>query len=211
VIDLETPRLVGSVSTGRGGIKFAKALGAIALSAAATASSYYQGQTVARTQGHNSFMYNVYSFGVAAPESDLVVGPDGRFVYALNTQTNDVTIVDSASAGIVSKESAKGRSLASLADGRRFAVLGKDELRVFDMETQRAGEPLRFDGSDEVRLVFSKDRTTALAWGGKTLHLLEASGSSRATVPGLESVGPVMFDDGGLSQQVAESTGRESR
>jgi hypothetical protein len=199
ILDLETPRLVASVTTGRGGIKFAKALGAMALSVAATTASYYQGQSVAMTQHQNWFAYNVYNFGVAAPKSSVVVRPDGKFAYALNTQTNDVTVVDVPTASVVSKEAAKGQSLALLPGGAKIAVLGKDELRLFDTQTQLPGEPLPFEGTlrfiGKVSLVFTKDGQTAVAYGGRALYLLDAAtGAVRAQVPGVMGVHSVIFE-----------------
>ena len=195
ILDLDAPRLVGSVTTGRGGIKFAKALGSMALSVAATTASYYQGQSMAMTQHRSWFTYNVYNFGVAAPQSSVVVRADGKLAYALNTQTNDVTVVDVPTASVVSKEAAKGRSLALLPGGAKVAVLGKDELRLFDTQTQLPGEPLRFEGAMEVSLVFTKDGQTAVAYGGKSLYILDAAtGAVRAQVPGVVGVDSVMFE-----------------
>jgi DNA-binding beta-propeller fold protein YncE len=195
ILDLDAPRLVGSVTTGRGGVKFAKALGSIALSAAATTASYYQGRSVAMTQHQRWFTYNIYNFGVAAPQSSVVVRPDGKFAYALNTQTNDVTVVDVATASVVSKEAAKGRALALLPGGSKIAVLGKDEMRLFDTETQLPSEPLRFEDATGVSLVFTKDGRTAVAYGGQGLYLLDAAtGAVRAQVPAVMDVDSVMFE-----------------
>jgi hypothetical protein len=195
VLDIQNPRFVASLTTGRGKVKLMKALGAAALSVAATTASYYSGQNVARTQGRSWFTYNIYNFGVGAPEASVAVRSDGRFAYALNTQTNDVTIVDVGTASVVSKEAVKGRSLAVLPGGVRFAILGKDELRIFDMRTQRMTEPLQFEDSDGVALLLTHDGSAALAYGGKTLYVLDGlSGAVRAQVPGLLSVAMVMFD-----------------
>ena len=195
ILDLETPRLVASVTTGRGGVKFAKALGAMALSVAATTASYYQGQSMAMTQHQNWFAYNIYNFGVAAPQSSVVVRPDGKFAYALNTQTNDVTVVDVPTASVVSKEAAKGQSLALLPGGTKIAVLGEHEMRLFDTQTQLPGEPLHFEGAMRVSLVFTKDGQTAVAYGGRALYLLDAAtGAVRAQVPGVMGVDSVIFE-----------------
>ena len=195
IFDVADLRLVGSVTTGRGGVKLAKTLGAVALSVAATTASYYQGQSVAMTQNSSWFTYNIYNFGVAAPESSVVVSPDGRTAFALNTQSNDVTIVDVETAAVISKEAAKGRSLAAFPNGRRFAVLGKNEMRLFDVESHQPAPPLHFDDAGAVSLVFTKDGRTAIAYGGKSLYLLDAeTGAVRAQVPGLLSVKAVLLE-----------------
>jgi DNA-binding beta-propeller fold protein YncE len=194
VLDLEKAQLVGSVTTGRGGIKFAKALGSVALSVAATTASYYSGMAGAQARGGGYYTYNVYSFGVAAAETSVAVRPDGRFAYALNTQTNDVTVVDTTTATVLSKEAARGRSLAPLTGGTRFAVLGKDELRIFDTETQKPGEPLAFEDADAVRLRFSDDGATAIAYGGSGCYVLDGrTGAVRSRVDGLLGVSDVLF------------------
>ncbi len=121
--------------------------------------------------------------------------PDGKFVYALNTQTNDVTVVDVPTASVVSKEAAKGQSLALLPGGAKIAVLGEHEMRLFDTQTQLPGEPLHFEGAMRVSLVFTKDGQTAVAYGGKALYLLDATtGAVRAQVPGVMGVDSVIFE-----------------
>jgi DNA-binding beta-propeller fold protein YncE len=191
VFELRPPRLVGSVTTGRGGVKFAKALGAVALVAAASLAEAH-----ARAQGR-LVPYDVSSIGIAAPESSVVVRPDGRVAFALNTQSNDVTVVNAERATVLSKQAAKGRTLAAFPNGRRFAVLGKDKLRLFDMQTQRPGQELEFEDAQTVSLIFTADEKTALAFGGKTLYLLDAeTGRVRSQVPGLLSVGSILFDGG---------------
>jgi len=89
--------------------------------------------------------------------------PTASFAYALNTQTNDVTVVDVPTASVVSKEAAKGQSLALLPGGTKIAVLGEHEMRLFDTQTQLPGEPLHFEGAMRVSLVFTKDGQTAVA------------------------------------------------
>ncbi len=195
VFDLEAPRLMGSVTTGRGGVKFAKAFGAAMLSAAGTAASYGAGMSAAQTQGRSYFTYNVYNIGVAPPETAVVVRPDGAIAYALNSQTNDVTIVDVEKVAVLSKEAAEARGMFLFPDGKRLAVLGKNELRLMDTTVNRPAEPLRFEDSASVSLVFTRDGTTAVAWGGKDLYILDAAtGAVRTKVGGLLSVSAVLFD-----------------
>ncbi len=195
VLDTEGQRVVGSLTTGRGGVKFAKALGAAALSLAATSASYGAGMSAAHTQGRSFFTYNTYSFGVAPAETSVVVRPDGLFAYALNTESNDVTIVDTQTASVVSKEAAEGRALALFPNGKRLAVLGKDELFLVDTGSNRVLEPLSFEDARQVALVFAPDGRTALAWGGKDLYLLNGrTGVVRARVEELSGVSSLVFD-----------------
>jgi len=194
ILDLEAPRLMGSVTTGRGGVKFAKAFGAAMLSAAGTAASYGAGMSAAQTQGRSYFTYNVYNVGVAPPETAVVVRPDGAVAYAINSQTNDITIVDVEKATVISKEAAEARGMFLFPDGKRLAVLGKNELRLMDTSVNRPAEPLHFEDSSAVSLVFTRDGATALAWGGKDLYILDAAtGAVRSKVGGLMSVSAVLF------------------
>lgn len=174
ILDLEAPSVVARLTTGRGGVKFAKTLGAIAASAAATAASYGHGMSVAQTQNRSYFTYNVYAFGPGATRTSLVIGPDGRYAYALNTQTNDVSVVDVAAATVQQKIACGGRVLAPLAEGGPLAVLGKDTLRLFDTARQMVAGELRFEDSARVELLATPDRDRVLAIGGRTLALLDS-------------------------------------
>jgi DNA-binding beta-propeller fold protein YncE len=105
VLDLDKEDSVAMVTTGRGGIKFMKALGAAAL----TAASYYSAQQSASRGGGGMFFYDVYRIGMAV--TSVAVRPDSRFVYVLNTQSGDVTAVKADSGEVVEKMQGGGNGL----------------------------------------------------------------------------------------------------
>jgi DNA-binding beta-propeller fold protein YncE len=173
VLDLESQKLIDEVTTGRGGKKLAKFMGAFALSVAMTAVSQSAAQNAGL--GTSYYFYDVYSFQIAAPNTSLVLRPDGRFAYALNSQTSDVTIVDADTGHVVDKVPGGGRALKLFTSGAMLAVRDKDALRFIDTATQKKGDELLFPGSSSVALAFSPDGTDAVAAGGTAVYVLDGT------------------------------------
>lgn len=84
VVDLETKQVAARFGTGRGGVKFLQELGAAAASAL--------------SQMNSQLMYgNPYlgqTYWVKAAVQSLAFSPSGNFVYVFNSQTRDITIVE---------------------------------------------------------------------------------------------------------------------
>jgi len=175
ILDLESQKLIDEVTTGRGGKKFAKFMGALAVSVAMTAASQSAGRNMAMYSGSSFYTYNVYNFQVAAPNTSLAVRPDGKFAYALNTQTSDVTIVNADTGQVVDKLGGGGEALRLFTGGSVLAVRDKDALRLIDTSTQKKGDELLFPDSSSVSLVFSPDGVHAIAAGGTTVYCLDGS------------------------------------
>jgi YVTN family beta-propeller protein len=173
VLDLESQKLIDEVTTGRGGKKFAKFMGVLALSVAMTAASQSAAQNP--YYGYPYYLYDVYSFQVAAPNTSLALRPDGKFAYALNSQTNDVTIVDADTGHVVDKVPGGGQALRLFTGGAMLAVRDKDALRFIDTATQKKGEELLFPGSSSVALAFSSDGAHAIAAGGTAVYVLDGT------------------------------------
>lgn len=108
VIDLEQKQAIGSTKTGRGGKKFLNHMMA--------------GLTYGLSE-------RVYFYNPGDPPQ-LLVRPDGRFAYALNLDTSDVTVVDAQTAQAVEKIGAGGVFLALLG-GPTLVVVGP-ELHLLD-------------------------------------------------------------------------------
>ena len=89
VLDLEQKQAVGTTKTGRGGKKF------------------FNGMMAGLTYGMSE---RVYFYSPGDPPQ-MLVRPDGRFAYALNLDTSDVTVVDPLTAQTVAKIGAGGRYL----------------------------------------------------------------------------------------------------
>lgn len=162
VLDLEAGTTVGSVTTGRGGKKFLKMLGAAAM----TAGSYYAGQQQARNSGGGYFTYSVYGAGVAS--TGLAIRSDGKFAYVLNTQTNDVTIVDTQAAQSLEKIGAGGNELRLLPGGA-LVVVSESSIHVLDTESNTKRETVEID---DVRVVERSPDGRHLAVLGKKQALI---------------------------------------
>jgi DNA-binding beta-propeller fold protein YncE len=192
VLDLESQKLIDEVTTGRGGKKFAKFMGAFALSVAMTAAS----QNAAMASGSPYYFYDVYSFQVAAPNTGLALRPDGKFAYALNSQTSDVTIVEADTGKIIDKVAGGGQALRLFTGGAMLAVRDKDALRFIDTATQKKGEELLFPGSSSVALAFSSDGAHAIAAGGTAVYVLDGTtGRVRARHVDFKHAESVMVED----------------
>ena len=131
VLDARGGAPLAQLKTGRGGAKFGKLMGAIAL----TTLSYAAGAAGASATGSPFFVYDVY--GVAPAHGSLATSEDGRYLYALNTQTNDISVLDTDKLDFLRKVGTPGgASEFRVAPGRKHVyVVGSGELAVFDTET----------------------------------------------------------------------------
>jgi YVTN family beta-propeller protein len=186
VLDLDKEDSVAMVTTGRGGIKFMKALGAAAL----TAASYYSAQQQASQSGGGAYFYDVYRIGQAV--TSVVVRPDSRFVYVLNTQSGDVTAVDAATGTVVIKIGGGGHGLRMLPGGKRLAVMADDLLKLIDAEANQKGPELPMNNLRSV--VPTPDETGVLAVTDSEVVLLDAAtGGVRARASGFKKAVQVVF------------------
>ncbi|PYQ15107.1 MAG: hypothetical protein DMF80_10690 [Acidobacteria bacterium] len=186
VLDLDKEETVAMVTTGRGGIKFMKTLGAAAL----TAASYYAADRQASRSGGGLFYYDVYQVGRAV--TSIVVRPDSRFVYVLNTQSGDVTVADSANGQVVDKLAGGGSGLRLLPGGKRVAVLASDQLKLIDAEANRKGPELAMDKLRS--LAPSPDDKFVLALTDSQVVTLDpATGEVRGRATGFKKAVQVVF------------------
>ncbi len=166
ILDLESRQLVAEVTTGRGGVKFGKLLGAAALSAASMSAA----QAQANSTGFG--WYSVYT--VAPANTALVLSEDQRYVYVLNTRSNDVTIVDTETRQPVNKVGVGGAAnrLELLPGGAFVAVTtGADTLHLIDTTTRLQASELPDGGN----YVFSSDKRFAAAIGKHVVYCLEGA------------------------------------
>lgn len=156
VLDLEQGKAIGSTKTGRGGKKL---LG---------------GVMSALTYGMSDRTY-FYNPGSDPPQ--MLARPDGRFAYALNLDTSDVTVVDADTAQAVAKIGAGGRALAMLG-GPTLFVLGP-ELQAIDTARNAKVEPPLLSGLRGLRP--SPDGACAVALAERAVLILDgATGKERA-------------------------------
>lgn len=130
VLDANSGVPLAELKTGRGGAKFGKLMGAIAL----TTLSYAAGAASASASGSPFFVYQVY--GVAPAHGSLATSEDGRYLYALNTQTNDISVLDTDKLDFLRKVGTPGGAIElRIAPGKKHLyVVGSGELAVFGTE-----------------------------------------------------------------------------
>lgn len=190
LLDLEASKQVAAVTTGRGGIKFAKFLGSIA----ATAASAYAGYSVASATGSPYYTYAAY--GVSPASTAIAVRPDGKFGYVLNTQTNDVTIVDSTTGAVIEKIAAGGYRLQTMTGGDVITTVAGNILRPIDTRTQKAlpeiplgGILLDFSLSPDGRFATALVDRAVLCLDGSTCKVIKrTTGFKRPT--------QILFEEG---------------
>ena len=165
VLDLNTGAKVGSVTTGRKGAKLAK----MAEVTAINAGSYYSARDTAVANGDTIFSYDVY--GIRAASTNIALRPDGRFAYVLNTQTNDVTIVDTVAAKDLDKIAVGGRELVPLPSGRFVAVVSPTGLSLLDTTSNAVAG--KWDLPGMLRLTLAPDRPGVVAVAEKSVLVVD--------------------------------------
>ena len=150
VVDLEHRKLITEVKTGRGGVRFGKAFGEVAL--------YFSGMMLP----------------LGSYDSSLALSADEKFVYALNARSNDVTIVNTETREVVDKIAVGGaaKRLELLPGGSFVAVTtGADTLHLIDTRTN-AKVSERPDGGNYLH---SPDKRHAAAIGKGVVYCLDGA------------------------------------
>jgi YVTN family beta-propeller protein len=168
VLDLDAGAVIADVTTGRGGVKFGKFLAAVAASAA----SYGAASSAASSSGGGVFFYSVYT--VRPANTAVVLSADEKFVYVLNTNSNDVTIVDTGTREVVTKIGVGGAAnrLELLPGGAFVAVTtGADTLHLIDTRTNAKVSELPDGGN----YLHSPDKRYAAAIGKNLVYCLDGA------------------------------------
>ena len=160
VLDLEQKKAIGAAKTGRGGKKFLRGLGNVAAWSAAINGGLV-GQMLAAP----------LRFSRGPASQGLVVRPDGRFAYALDVKTNDVTVVDANTAEAVEKIGGGGRELRLLTGGTAVAVVSGSEIALLDTASNKKATVVELPGLRS--LVLSPDGAHAVAVGERTVLYLD--------------------------------------
>ena len=173
-LDLEATKAVDSSKTGRGGKKFL-------------------GHMMGGLYGWAGMWAVGYSIWIRTGPSMLAVRPDGRYAYAINNQTKDITVVDGATGKSVEMIGGNGYSLELLKDGHSMIEVSGSELRLVDMERNvKAAEiPL----PDLRGLFFPPDRSVAVALARQVVLVLDgASGKELARLSDFASPDAIVFE-----------------
>jgi DNA-binding beta-propeller fold protein YncE len=154
VLDLERGTPIGVAKTGRGGKKFLNNMMA--------------------GLGYAMGVIHISRFDFHEP-GRLLARPDGRFAYAINEETKDVTVVDGDTAQAVEKIGGQGYFLVLLG-GPTVAVFGPD-IHLIDATRNVKAQEIRVPGIRGV--VHSSDSSVVL--GERTVLILDAAtGRERA-------------------------------
>jgi DNA-binding beta-propeller fold protein YncE len=173
VLDLEQGKVIGSAKTGRGGKKLFNAM--------------MSGLTYGASD-------RVYSYHPGSDPPQMLARPDGRFAYALNLDTSDVTVVDAETAQAVTKIGAGGRALAFLG-GSTLLVLGQG-LQVIDTARNVKVDPPLLPALRG--LSPSPDGAFAVALAERTVVILDgATGKERARLTDFVKPTRVAFAESG--------------
>lgn len=152
VVDLAHGRFVGTATTGRTSAKITNVLGAATLTAFSIWGAAYQAQQMAMfnaqvlslaSGGGPAMGVGYATYHVIVPGSgpvSLAIGPDDRVLYALNSSTKDITIVELDSLRVEDRmsigSSAYGWTISR--DGRRMLIYtGATDFGVYDVGSRQ--------------------------------------------------------------------------
>ena len=145
MIDLPAGQVMKHFITGSKGAR----IGQVLLAAAASVASYQGGRSAASSRGGGTFYYTVYTPRVAsAARGPLAVRRDGKFAYALDVQTSDVTPIDAESGerlqniGIGSG----GHELVPLANGKYLAAVSDASVTLIDTDSNTMASQITLSG-----------------------------------------------------------------
>jgi YVTN family beta-propeller protein len=120
-----------AITTGRGAVKAGKVLGTVVASVAALAMIGSVEFAILAPR-----LYSAANYGMLAP-AGMLVGPEGDTVYAVNTFSDDVTILDANTGKAVAKIPVGGGCLGiGLTPNGRFVVAhSPNQITVIDTRT----------------------------------------------------------------------------
>jgi DNA-binding beta-propeller fold protein YncE len=144
LLNLEENRVQAVVKAGRTGTSFLKGLGKAALAGAATGASQAQGRQAAQASGSRYYTYTQYSFVPQSGEIFFQTSSDGGQLYVLNTETRDVTVIDTKSGAVVEMIPFKGLSaIDRVAGGQALASHDGTSLWVMGVTDRKVNEAFK--------------------------------------------------------------------
>lgn len=125
--DIEKGVRVNEVKTGRTGTKMLLGLSA----GLKTESSRLNASNEASREGRSYYSYTEYT--VKAARNTIAIRPDGKEIYALNSQTSDVTIIEAESGRIVEKVAAGGFTVLFMPSLAAALIPSSSTVHVVDL------------------------------------------------------------------------------
>jgi YVTN family beta-propeller protein len=180
IVDLKTNRLEHVITTGRGAVKFGKVFGSIVLEVAISAATASSGNVFFYVDLTSRFLYGTYNH-------EMLVGPEGDAAYALNTFSDDVTVLDANTGKAAAKIPVGGGCLGiGLTPNGRFVVAhSPGQITLIDTRSRRRALEQQFR-DDTVNAVYSlRQKPYIVALLSHSLVVIDAeSGKVVATPPG---------------------------
>lgn len=180
LVSLKDNKLEHVITTGRGSVRAGKLIGAITLTAAAAAGA----GALAGAVGSPYILFPVARFG-GPPSVALAAGPEGRLIYALNSSSNDVTVVNPADGSVLDQISVGGSYRIFLAPGANFLfAIGRSQITVIDTKTNKKhsekkleSESIRdFYADHERRRVWTLTDKSLMVWDADNGSLISTIG-----------------------------------
>jgi DNA-binding beta-propeller fold protein YncE len=182
ILDLQALKAGASITSGRLGIK---AEHFIIGSVEASASMFFPLAGIA-VSAANSYL--------SSPANELMsMRPDGAFIYVLNHNTNDITVVNTRNSSIVNKIAGGGRRLEPLNGGSVLAIVANDSIHRIDTSSQKALPDVHFD-KKLLNISLSPDNRTEVALTEGSVVLMDGStGEIRSRIDGFVRPQAIIF------------------
>ena len=139
VFDLQQMTQMKSYMVGSSGMRWAKGLAAVAL----TAASYSAGRSAAASSGRSSFYYTVYTpTGGKGGRGMMAVRNDSKFAYAVDPNTGYVSVIDGETGERLNGIRVAGAyEMVAMKDNAILAVPGSNGVTFIDtVKNDKSGE-----------------------------------------------------------------------
>jgi len=173
VVDLKSNRLEQVVTPGRSGVKFAKVAGSVAASVALTATL---------TAAAGQFL-TVLIFPSGGTHYDLRVRTDGQYIYALNSFTNDVTIIETLTGTVVDKIAVGGgcRGIGFTPDQAFLVAWTPGQITFIDAKANKKRREHQLQNESVNNLYLLKTQPRIVALTTTSLLVFDANSGSMIT------------------------------
>ncbi len=168
--DLQTGQKIADVKTGRMGKKMFLALE----SGLKTETSRLDAENAARRDGKSYYSYTEYT--LREPRGTMAIRPDGKAIYALNSQTSDVTVIDAETGQIIEKVAAGGFAVHFMPSAGVALVPSSSTVHAVDLATNQKLADIVTDSSGNFRRAeLSPDGRLAVVHGSGGVLVVNAS------------------------------------
>ena len=190
--DLATGLKIADVRTGRMGMKTLLALE----SGLKTETARLEAQNEARRDGRSYYAYTEYT--LTEPRGTMAIRPDGKAIYALNSQTSDVTVIDGVTGEIIKKVAAGGFAVHFMPAASVALVPAASSVHAVDLATHLKQADVTSDATGNfASSALSPDARIAVIHGpGGVLIVDASSGKPVGTMKAFRRVTAVEIDWG---------------